>query len=130
MASSQAPRFERDNVNSRAAYERARSVMPGGAKGAYFYPPFPLTLERGEGCYLFDVDEHRYVDFAGHHTAQILGHGHPAVIAAVQAQLTRGIALGGPTGAESELAEEMCRRVSSLERVRFCNSGTEATLHA
>ncbi|MBI5878572.1 MAG: aspartate aminotransferase family protein [Chloroflexi bacterium] len=130
MPNSAQERFEREIPRSRAAYERARAVMPGGAKGAYFYAPFPLTLERGEGCYLFDVDEHRYADFAGHHTAQVLGHGHPAVLAAVQAQLTRGIALGGPTGSETELAEELCRRVPSLERVRFCNSGTEATLHA
>jgi glutamate-1-semialdehyde 2,1-aminomutase len=130
MTSHQSQEFERDNPTSRDAYERARAVMPGGAKGAYFYSPFPLTIARGEGCYVFDVDEHRYVDFAGHHTAQILGHGHPAVLDEVQAQLTCGIALGGPTGIETELAEELCRRVPSLERVRFCNSGTEATLHA
>src|SRR5438045_3710399 len=77
-------------------FERTREVMPGGAKGAYFYPPYPLTIERGEGCYLFDLDERRYVDFAGHHTAQILGHGHPAVLKAVAAQMARGVALGGP----------------------------------
>ena len=115
---------------SREEYQRAQAVMPGGAKGAYFYAPYPLTMERGEGCYLFDVDERRYVDFAGHHTAQVLGHGNAAVMKAVYAQLERGIVLGAPTGAETELAEEICRRVASVERIRFCNSGTEATLHA
>ena len=87
-------------------------------------------MQRGEGCYLYDIDERRRVDFANHHTGQILGHNNPAVNEAVQAQLTRGIALGAPTGNEAALAEELCSRVASLERVRFCNSGTEATLHA
>jgi glutamate-1-semialdehyde 2,1-aminomutase len=115
---------------SQEHFERARAVMPGGVKGVYFYQPHPLTMARGEGCYLYDVDGRRFVDFANHHTAQILGHNHPAVVEAVQEQLARGIALGAPVGVETELAEEMCRRVASLERIRFCNSGTEATLHA
>jgi glutamate-1-semialdehyde 2,1-aminomutase len=116
--------------NSRNEFERARKTMPGGAKGAYFYAPYPVTMARGEGCHLWDVDGRHYVDFANHHTAQILGHCHPSVTAAVQARLTQGIVLGAPTGIESELAEEICGRVPSVERIRFCNSGTEATLHA
>ena len=104
--------------------------MPGGAKGAYFYPPYPLTMERGEGCHLVDVDGRRFVDFNNHHTAQILGHNHTAIRDAVQNQLQRGIVLGAAVGVEAELAEEMCRRVDSLDRIRCCNSGTEATLHA
>ena len=115
---------------SKAYFEYAQSVMPGGVKGAYYYRPYPLSMERGDGCYLYDVDSRRYIDFANHHTAQILGHNNPAVNSAVEAQVKRGIALGAPTGIEVELAEEMCRRVPSLDRVRFCNSGTEATLHA
>ena len=70
------------------------------------------------------------MDFNTHHTALVLGHRHPAVMAAVEAQMARGVALSAPAGNEVELAEEMCRRVTSLERIRFCNSGTEATLHA
>ena len=60
----------------------------------------------------------------------ILGHNHPAVIEVVQEQLERGIALGAAMGIETELSGEMCRRISSVNRIRFCNSGTEATLHA
>lgn len=119
-----------ESPRSRVQFERDRKVMPGGVKGAYFYKPYPLTMQRGEGCYLYDIDERQFVDFANHHTAQILGHNHPAVNAAVHAQLARGIALGSPTGIEVELAEELCERVPSLERIRFANSGTEATLHA
>ena len=111
-------------------FARVCGVMPGGAKGGYFYKPYPLTMVRGEGCYLYDVDGRRYVDFANHHTAQILGHNHPAVMEAVRRQLERGIVLGAPVGVEAELAEELVRRVPSLEQIRFCNSGTEATLHA
>ena len=87
-------------------------------------------MERGDGCYLYDVDGRRYIDFTNHHTAQILGHNHTVVNSAIKAQVSRGIALGAPTGIEVELAEEMCRRVPSLDCIRFCNSGTEATLHA
>ena len=106
-------------------------ATPGGvAKGAYFYRPYPLTMERGDGPYLFDVDGNRYADFANHHTGQILGHRHPAVMAAIRAQLQRGIALGAPMGHETEACAELCSRVASLERARFTNSGTEASLHA
>lgn len=122
--------YESVTSKSRAAFERATSVMPGGAKGAYFYSPYPVFFERGDGCRLTDVDGHTLLDCANHHTAQILGHNHPAVIDAINTQVSRGVVLGGPTGVETELAEELCGRVESLERVRFCNSGTEATLHA
>ena len=122
--------YATESPSSREQFDRDRKSMPGGAKGAYYYAPYPLTMQRGEGCYLYDIDERRRVDFANHHTGQILGHNNPAVNAAVQAQLTRGIALGAPTGNEAALAEEMCSRVTSVERMRFCNSGTEATLHA
>ena len=122
--------YTAESPNSQEQFNRDRKSMPGGAKGAYFYPPYPLTMQRGEGCYLYDLDERRFVDFANHHTGQILGHNNPAVNQAVQAQLSRGLALGAPMGNEVELAEEICDRVTSIERIRFCNSGTEATLHA
>ncbi len=112
------------------AFQRTAPLMAGAAKGAYFYPPYPLTMARAVGCTLEDIDGRCYLDFVNHHTTQILGHNHPTVIEAVQAQLRQGIALGAPTGIETEMAAEMCRRVTSLDRIRFVNSGTEATLHA
>ena len=87
-------------------------------------------MERGEDCYLYDVEGRRYVDCANHHTTLILGHNHPAVVKAIADQLSRGVALGAPAGVEAEACIELCSRVASLDRVRYCNSGTEATLHA
>ena len=115
---------------SRELFEQSLKATPGGAKGAYYYKPYPLSMERGEGCHVWDADGRKYVDFVNHHTALIVGHRNPAVIEAVERQLDRGIILGAPVGIESEHAEELCRRVKSLDKVRFCNSGTEATLHA
>ncbi len=122
--------YREGSPKSQEYFERTLASMPGGAKGAYFYAPYPLTMKRGEGCHLFDLDGRKFVDFACHHTTQILGHNHPAVLTAVDKQMKRGIALGAPAGVEAELAEEMTRRVKSVDRIRFCNSGTEATLHA
>ena len=79
---------------------------------------------------MYDVDGHKYVDFVNHHTGQILGHGHPDVMDAVKRQIDRGIAISAPMGHEKDLCAEMCKRVKSLDRIRFVNSGTEATLHA
>ena len=53
------------------AFNQMGKVMPGVAKGAYYFAPYPITIDRADGCYLYDVDGHRYVDFANHHTAQI-----------------------------------------------------------
>ncbi|MEX0703180.1 MAG: glutamate-1-semialdehyde 2,1-aminomutase [Planctomycetales bacterium] len=120
--------------NSEAAFARAQRSIPGGvnsparAFGAVGgTPPF---IERGEGAYLFDVDSHRYVDFVGSWGPHVLGHRHPAVIAAIADTLARGTSFGAPTEAESELAESIVEAVPSIERVRMVNSGTEATMSA
>ena len=123
-------RYRRRTPGSCERFEAGRPFMAGPPKGAYFYAPYPLMFVSGKGCSLWDVDGNQYVDCANHHTVQVLGHNHPAVMGAVEKQLQSGIALGAPTGVETEIAEEMCRRVESVERIRFVNSGTEATLHA
>jgi glutamate-1-semialdehyde 2,1-aminomutase len=122
--------YRATTAHSRALYERACRVLPGGvAKGASFHPPYPMFLASGSGPYVTTVDGQRLLDLRGHHTATILGHGDPAVEAAVRAQLARGIALGGPTEVEHDLAAELVRRVPSVERVRFTTSGSEAINH-
>ena len=122
--------YRRCTPHSADAFRRAAPLTAGPAKGAYFFQPYPLTMARAQECTLEDIDGRRYLDFANHHSTQILGHNHPKVMEAVRAQLEQGIALGAPTGIETDMAAEMCRRVATLDRVRFVNSGTEATLHS
>ena len=115
---------------SRAQWERGKRVMPGGViKGAYWFPPHPLYMDRADGCYMWDLDGNRYVDFANHHSATILGHNHPAVVEAIEGELGRGIALGAPTTLEAEIAEEIVSRIPAVDKVRYANSATESALH-
>jgi glutamate-1-semialdehyde 2,1-aminomutase len=116
---------------SQELHRRATAVMPGGTtRTTVYFPPYPLYLERGLGCRVWDVDGTERLDMLGNYTALILGHAHPAVVAAVGAQMERGTSFAAANAAEVALAEELVRRVRSLERVRFTNSGTEATMYA
>jgi len=90
-------------------------------------PPF---FQRAEGQFLFDIDGNRYLDMVLAYGPLILGHLHPAVVSAISHQLQLGEAFGGPTEAEVELAEEIGRRMPSLEMLRLVNSGTEAAMSA
>lgn len=119
---------------SHEAFQRACRVIPGGvnsparAFGAVGgEPPF---IERGEGAYLFDIDGHKYIDFIGSWGPMILGHGHPAVRAAVVSALEHGSSFGAPTNRETEIAEAVVAAVPSIEKVRFVSSGTEAAMSA
>jgi glutamate-1-semialdehyde 2,1-aminomutase len=90
----------------------------------------PIFVERGEGCELVDVDGNRYIDWIGSWGPLIVGHAHPAVIAAVEAAARRGTSFGAATAAEVELAEEVAGRVPSAEMIRMTSSGTEAAMSA
>jgi len=90
----------------------------------------PVFVERAEGCELIDVDGNRYVDWIGSWGPLILGHSHPAVLAAVEESAARGTSFGAATEAEVELAEEVAARVPSVEMVRMTSSGTEAAMSA
>jgi glutamate-1-semialdehyde 2,1-aminomutase len=114
--------------------DRARRSLPGGVnspvrsfKGVGGTPPF---FARAEGQFLFDIDGNRYLDMVLAYGPLILGHLDPAVVAAISRQLQLGEAFGGPTEAEVELAEQICRRMPSLEMLRLVNSGTEAAMSA
>jgi len=90
----------------------------------------PIFIERGEGCELVDVDGNRYIDWVGSWGPLILGHAHPAVLAAVESAAKRGTSFGAATAAEVELAEEVVSRVPSVEMIRMTSSGTEAAMSA
>jgi glutamate-1-semialdehyde 2,1-aminomutase len=116
-----------------ALWERARRVMPGGvnasarANGALGHP---LFFQRGEGAYLYDVDGHRYIDYCTSHGASLLGHGHPAIVEAVQEALSMGILLACETEIQVEVAEKLLPLFPGMEMVRYACSGTETTWHA
>ena len=90
----------------------------------------PVFFERASGPYLWDADGTRYIDYVGSWGPMLAGHGHPAVVEAVQEAASRALSFGAPTEAEIELAELLCRLVPSLELVRLVSSGTEATMTA
>ena len=116
---------------SAAMFERATAVLPGGStRTTTFAPPYPPYLDSGAGIHVRDVDGNDYRDFLGNYTSLILGHAHPDVVRAVEAQARRGSAFGAPSEAEVALAEELVGRIDSVERIRFTNSGTEATMFA
>ena len=116
---------------SRELFERATASLPGGSTRTTVYTaPYPPYVESGDGLRVRDVDGNIYRDFLGNYTSLILGHAHPAVVAAVEAQVRRGSAFAAPTETEIELAEEIRRRVPSIEHLRFTSSGTEATMFA
>jgi glutamate-1-semialdehyde 2,1-aminomutase len=124
-------RYVAANPKSRARDAAAARSLPGGnTRSILFYPPFPVTMTRGEGARLFDLDGHEYLDFLGEYTAGLYGHSDPVIHTAVKQALADGIVLGAPNRYEAELAKLMCERFPSVELVRFCNSGTEANLNA
>lgn len=120
--------------DSQAQFLRAQRSIPGGvnspARAFGAVGGNPLIIDRGEGAYLFDVDGNRLVDYVGSWGPLILGHRHPAVMAAVEAALAKGTSYGAPTVLETELAEAVIEAVPSVEKVRMVNSGTEATMSA
>src|SRR5215203_2025025 len=112
-------------------FAEALEVMPGGnTRAVLHYTPFPLTITKGFGARLWDLDEHEHVDLLGEYTAGLFGHSHPVILAAVREAIDRGVSFGGPNESEARLAEIICQRFPSIDLVRFCNSGTEANLMA
>ena len=115
-------------------FERAARVIPGGVNSPVrafrAVGGTPRFIARGEGAYIVDAEGRRYVDYIGSWGPMILGHGHPAVLEAVQKAAAEGFSFGAPTEREIELAEEILRLVPSMDQVRLVSSGTEATMSA
>jgi glutamate-1-semialdehyde 2,1-aminomutase len=123
--------YRRTTPGSRALHEKAVTVMPGGTtRTTTYFDPYPLYIERGEGCRLWDVDATERIDMIGNYTAMILGHAHPKIVEAIAKQAARGTGFAAANPIEVKLATLLCERVPSLDAVRFCNSGTEATMFA
>ena len=123
--------YRANNPKSLAQHREACGAMPGGnTRSAIHVDPFPLTIARGEGARLWDIDAHEYVDFLSEFTAGIFGHSHPAIRQAVEAALDQGLNFGAHNAIEARFAAAICARFPSIELVRFTNSGTEANLMA
>lgn len=119
---------------SKALFTEAQRYIPGGVnspvrafKGV---GGDPIFFARGEGAYLIDVDEKRYIDYVGSWGPLILGHCHPRILAAVTRVLHDGMSFGAPTELEIDLAKKIIALMPSIEQIRMVNSGTEATMTA
>nr|WP_316640761.1 glutamate-1-semialdehyde 2,1-aminomutase [uncultured Roseateles sp.] len=119
---------------NQALFERAQKVIPGGVNSPVrafrAVGGTPRFITRGDGAYIFDANGRRYIDYIGSWGPMILGHGHPAVLEAVQKAAIEGFSFGAPTEREVELAEAILALVPSMEQVRLVSSGTEATMSA
>ena len=119
------------NPKSLAQHRAACEAMPGGnTRSAIHVDPFPLTMVRGEGARLWDLDGHDYVDYLSEFTAGIFGHSHPIIRRAIEQALEGGLNFGAHNATEARFAAAICARFPSIGLVRFTNSGTEANLMA
>jgi glutamate-1-semialdehyde 2,1-aminomutase len=119
---------------SKELYRRALELLPGGVnspvRAMRAIGRDPIFIERAAGAELFDVDGNRYVDYVCSWGPMIHGHVHPAVLDAVKEAADRGTSFGAPTAGEIDLAEEIARRMDSVDMLRMTSSGTEATMTA
>ncbi|HRE46922.1 MAG TPA: glutamate-1-semialdehyde 2,1-aminomutase, partial [Aggregatilineales bacterium] len=119
---------------SNRLYTAAQAVIPGGVNSPVRafrgVGGTPLFINHAEGAYLWDADGNRYIDYVLSWGPLVLGHAAPAVVEAIRSQAGRGTSYGAPTALETALAEQVIARVPSMERLRFVNSGTEATMSA
>jgi glutamate-1-semialdehyde 2,1-aminomutase len=121
-------------ARNEALFERAQRVIPGGVNSPVrafrAVGGTPRFIARAEGAYMWDAEGRRYIDYIGSWGPMILGHGHPAVLEAVQRAAADGLSFGAPTEREIELAEAIIGLVPSVEQVRLVSSGTEAGMSA
>src|SRR5512132_2741985 len=121
-------------TRSQKLFQKAQSLIPGGVNSpvrAYRSvggnPPF---IARGDGSHIFDADGNEYIDYVGSWGPLLLGHRHPAILAALEGAMAIGTSFGAPTEQEIDLAEAIRDAMPSMEMVRLVNSGTEATMSA
>jgi glutamate-1-semialdehyde 2,1-aminomutase len=115
-------------------FERARQVIPGGVNSPVrafrAVGGTPRFVKRAEGAYFWDANGKKHIDYIGSWGPMILGHGHPAVLEAVQKAALDGFSFGAPTEREVELVEALLKLVPSMDMVRLVSSGTEAGMSA
>lgn len=124
--------YRRRTPRSQQAVEEwaSKYVPDGDYRQAVWFEPYPTVMVREDGCYLYDVDGHDYIDFSNCWTAMVLGNNHPKVVKAIREQISNGLAMAAPTESAYQWAQMICERVASVDRVRFCCSGSEAAMFA
>ena len=116
---------------SARAFAQAKIHQPGGnSRQAGYWAPYPLTLTHGQGCFVWDIDGNRYIDLSNNYSALVHGHAYPRIVEAVQKQVSLGTCWAAINIEQTRLAKQLIKRVSSVEQVRFTNSGTEAGILA
>ncbi len=119
---------------SEKLFEAAKNYFPGGVNSPVrafrSVGGTPLFIDRGEGCYIYDADGNKYIDFCGSWGPLILGHAHPAVVKKITETVSKGSSFGAPTRLENELAKLILDNNPFLEKLRFVSSGTEAVMSA
>ncbi len=124
-------RYIEKTSGSRRLLEEAKKYLPGGdTRSAAYFEPNPFFTRSGKGYSIFDVDGNEYVDFVNNFTSLIHGHAYPPIVEAVKKQAEAGLVHGTPIESQFKLAKLLCERVPGVELLRFCNSGSEATLFA
>jgi glutamate-1-semialdehyde 2,1-aminomutase len=123
--------YRQKTSKSGAHQEKAVRYLPGGdTRSATYFSPYPAYMEKGQGCYLFDADGNRYLDLLGNYTSLIHGHAFPAIVRAIKDQADNGTVFGAAGEIQYLHAEHLCSRIPAMDKIRYCNSGTEATLFA
>lgn len=133
MASSEdyIERYIARTPKSREHYDRARKYTPGGISHNHrYHAPYPLYFSHAEGCKLWDVDGNEYRDLWMAHYDAILGHAPKGIVNKVQDAMSQGLHVGLAMEHEIELAQRIVDTMPAVEQVRFCSSGTEATMYA
>ena len=124
-------RYLRKTPASQEAFNRAARVVPcGNSRQAGYWAPYPLTIKSATGAWVTDIDGNRYIDLLNNYTALVHGHSYGPITDAVAKQIANGTCWAAINEAQSDLAEQLTNRVSSIEQVRFTNSGTEAVILA
>ncbi len=120
--------------HNQTLFDRAKRVIPGGVNSPVrafkAVGGTPRFVKRAQGAYFWDANDQRYIDYIGSWGPMILGHGHPAVVKAVQEAVLEGFSYGAPTEREVQLAEEILKLMPSMDMVRLVSSGTEAAMSA
>ena len=120
--------------HNQTLFDRARQVIPGGVNSPVrafrAVGGTPRFVKRAQGAYFWDANDKRYIDYIGSWGPMILGHGHPAVLEAVQKAALDGFSFGAPTEREIQLVEALIKLMPSMDMVRLVSSGTEAGMSA